>query len=112
MGANKKFSTNTARVENRLELNSVLQSQIGQLEGEELMEKIHQLKIPAGIIQNVQEALEMKEAQELLIDNGNLKGVLNFAGKSSLGLLARNRKLSEPPHLGQHTLEVISELKR
>src|SRR5688572_12441243 len=63
----QKFSTNHRRVENREELGLLLGDKIAQLHSGELLLKIHRYKIPAGIIQNVKEVFEMKEAKELLI---------------------------------------------
>lgn len=99
-----KFRTNVARVENRLELNSILQARVGQYDSEGLMEGIHRAKIPAGFIQNVQQALEMQEADELMLTCDVVKGVRTYVGKSAKreGVL---RELLPPPHLGEHTRE-------
>lgn len=105
----QKFSTNHRRVENRDELGHVLAVRIGQLHAGELLLKIHQFKIPAGIIQNVQEVFEMKEAKELLLNADGIKGVktvvANVAGDrlSVAGLLP-------PPHFGEHTSEILESL--
>jgi crotonobetainyl-CoA:carnitine CoA-transferase CaiB-like acyl-CoA transferase len=104
LGSDAKFKTNIARVENRLELNSILQARVGQYDSTELMEGIHGAKIPAGFIQNVRQALEMDEARKLLLENGVAKGVRTYAGKwvnSDSG----SRELLPPPHLGEHTHE-------
>ncbi len=62
-----KFSTNQLRVENRTALNILLQDRIGKMESKFFLDKTNAHKIPAGIIQNVKEVFEMKEANELLI---------------------------------------------
>jgi crotonobetainyl-CoA:carnitine CoA-transferase CaiB-like acyl-CoA transferase len=100
LGSDAKFNTNMARVENRLELNSILQARIGQYDSVVLMEGIHRAKIPAGFIQNVQQALEMDESRVLLLEQGIIKGVRTYVGKS-----VDSDDLLPPPHLGEHTHE-------
>lgn len=99
-----KFSTNHRRIEHREELKVVLTEAISQLTASELFLKIHALKIPAGIIQNVQEVFEMKEAKELLLQADALTGVRTFVAS---GTAIQQRVLLPPPHFGEHTNEVI-----
>jgi len=103
----QKFSTNYRRVENREELGSVLAERIQQLNAAELLLKIHEYKIPAGIIQNVKEAFEMMEAKELMITDNGLTGVKSFVAKVT-GEWIPVTGLLPPPHFGEHTDEVIS----
>jgi crotonobetainyl-CoA:carnitine CoA-transferase CaiB-like acyl-CoA transferase len=104
-----KFLTNQQRVENRLALNELLLSAIAQLNSKELMEKINELKIPAGLIQNVEEAFSTKEAQKILINANGLVGVNTFVGNLS-NLQSPVPHLLPPPHFGEHTEEVMKEL--
>ena len=83
LGTDEKFRTNASRVEMRLELNSVLQSRIGQYLSDELLAEIHRAKVPAGLIQNVQQVFEMPEARELIIESEGIRGILNFAAKAT-----------------------------
>ncbi len=104
-----KFLSNQQRVENRLQLNELLEKAIVQFESKELMSKIYHLKIPAGLIQNVEEAFSTQEANEILIRSTELTGVKNFAGRvSNIKLPTSN--LLPPPHFGEHTEEVLSSL--
>lgn len=105
IGVDPKFKTNGARVENRLELNSILQSRIGLLPAKVLMEKIHALKIPAGVIQNVEEALAMNEARDLIIERDGIKGITGFVAKSLNSWKNKSSSMLTPPHLGEHTDE-------
>jgi crotonobetainyl-CoA:carnitine CoA-transferase CaiB-like acyl-CoA transferase len=104
-----KFLKNQERVENREALNELLAGVIEKFDSHDLMKKINQLKIPAGLIQNVEEALSSKEANEILIGAANLKGVKNFVGNIS-GLQSVNGRLLPPPHFGEHTEEIIKTL--
>jgi crotonobetainyl-CoA:carnitine CoA-transferase CaiB-like acyl-CoA transferase len=101
-----KFSTNHRRIENREEMNAVLSTAISQLTASELFLQIHKLKIPAGLIQNVREVLEMKEAKSLLMNADNLQGIRTFIAG---GVLNQNTLLP-PPHFGEHTKEIIKSL--
>jgi crotonobetainyl-CoA:carnitine CoA-transferase CaiB-like acyl-CoA transferase len=103
----QKFSTNHRRVENREELGRVLAERIIQLHAGELLLKIHEYKIPAGIIQNVKEVFEMKEAKDLLLNSDGITGIKTFVAEvtdDQLPLIG----LRPPPHFGEHTEEVRS----
>lgn len=104
-----KFLSNQQRVENRLQLNELLEKAIAQFESKELMSKIYHLKIPAGLIQNVEEAFSTQEANEILIRSRELTGVKNFAGRVS-NIKLPTSDLLPPPHFGEHTEEVLSSL--
>lgn len=99
-----KFSTNHRRIENREEMNSVLAEAIGKLTASELFLQIHKLKIPAGIIQNVREVLEMQSAKDLMIQGDGLTGVRTFVAHSAKEKIT----LLPPPHFGEHTEEIVS----
>ena len=103
----QKFSTNHRRVENREELGKVLGDRIIRLNATELLLKIHRYKIPAGIIQNVKEVFEMKEAKELLIEAEGIRGVRTVIGSSSGWKL---ETLTPPPHFGEHTQMIVNNL--
>jgi crotonobetainyl-CoA:carnitine CoA-transferase CaiB-like acyl-CoA transferase len=107
----EKFLTNQKRVQNRDQLNKTLESKIAQRSSHELMPLIHQKKIPAGLIQNMKEVFEMKEAKEMLLESDGLKGVITFAERNSGFLSVRSKnQISSPPHLGQHTEEILKSL--
>lgn len=101
-----KFSTNHRRIENRDEMNTVLSEAIRKLTVSELFLQIHQLKIPAGIIQNVREVFEMQAAKELLINADTLTGVRTFVASSS----DKKIDLIPPPHFGEHTAEIMRRI--
>ena len=101
-----KFSTNHRRIENREEMNAMLSRAIRNLSASEFFLQIHQLKIPAGMIQNVREVFEMESAKELLMNAGNLQGVKTFVAKDPAG---KPVTLSPPPHVGEHTDEILSQ---
>lgn len=97
-----RYSNNTARVENRMSLNEILDARIRQYDSEVFMVKIHELKIPAGIIQSIDKVFEMPEARDLLVSDNGLTGVRTYVGMGHALL-----NLLPPPKLGEHTEEVI-----
>lgn len=105
----QKFSTNHRRVENREELGVLLGEKISQLIAGELLLKIHEYKIPAGIIQNVRDVFEMKEAKELLVESNGIIGVRSFVANVT-GHQLPVTGLTPPPHFGEHTEEIIDKL--
>lgn len=107
----KKFSTNQRRVENRLELHAILQNGLGQYTAAALMEELNRKKIPAGIIQHLEQVFGMPEARELLMDSDGVMGVRNFVGKDAGDwMLDAGRSILPPPHFGEHTEEVLRQL--
>ncbi len=109
LSKNDKFMSNHSRVIHRDELTTFLSQAIHQFDSNELMAKINAQKIPAGIIQNMKEVFEMNEAQEVLIKSKELTGVKTFATKMT-GNWQPVTDLLPPPHFGEHTEEILSQL--
>jgi len=102
----QKFATNQARVENRDELYQSLNQVIKGLKSAELMEKLTQSKIPAGIIQNLKESFDMPEVQEMFLNSTDVRGIKSVAFKSGS---ASNSHFLPPPHFGEHSHFILSE---
>lgn len=109
LSKNDKFMSNHARVIYRDELTTFLSQEIHKFDSEELMTKISAHKIPAGIIQNMKEVFEMNEAKELMIKSDELTGVKTFIPKMT-GNWQPATDLLPPPHFGEHTQEILSQL--
>jgi crotonobetainyl-CoA:carnitine CoA-transferase CaiB-like acyl-CoA transferase len=104
----ERFQSNQTRVLHREELAHVIAAAIAQRNASELMKHLHQKKIPAGIIQNVKEALAMKPALELILEANGLRGVKNFV--ATINEKWPGHRLLPPPHFGEHTQEIIQSL--
>ena len=99
-----RYENNVDRVRNRKELADMISSEISNLSSQDLIKDINRLKIPAGIIQNIKEVFDMPEAKDLLVSGDGLKGVRSFVAHAYL------KNLSPPPHLGEHTDEILAKL--
>ena len=102
-----RFSTNQLRVANRVKLAELLTPTFKQWNSSDLMAQIHQKKIPAGIIQSINEALTMPEVQHTFLQSGELKGISSFIAKISTQSRESEKNLLPPPHFGEHTDEIF-----
>lgn len=107
LAAEDRFKTNRMRVEHRLELNVVLQSRMGQYMSAVLVPKLHAAKIPAGVIQRMDQVFAMPEVQALLVEGAGLTGIRSFVAQSPGAVV---HALLPPPHFGEHTAEVLGTL--
>jgi len=101
----EKFKTNASRVINRVILHHVLQERIEMQESDALMAALHGSRIPAGIIQNIQEVFENQQARQLLLKSDDLLGVRTFVGD----YLQNSSHFLPPPHYAEHTAEVLKK---
>jgi len=100
------FSVNQQRVAHRKELNKLLAEKIMNINSEVLIKKLRTKKIPAGFIQNLKEVFELPQAMETLLNKDGLQGVRNYVGRDSRSW-KQDAGLLPPPHLGEHTEEVV-----
>jgi crotonobetainyl-CoA:carnitine CoA-transferase CaiB-like acyl-CoA transferase len=76
-----------------------------------LMAQIHSRKIPAGIIQNIKEALAMPGLDDVFLNSPDLKGIRSFVAKfPSEPSRESEQNLLPPPHFGEHTDEVLQAM--
>jgi crotonobetainyl-CoA:carnitine CoA-transferase CaiB-like acyl-CoA transferase len=111
IGAMPQFASNGARVSNRTLLQGLLQQAMRNWISEDLLPQLHERKIPAGIIQNIQQVFEMPQAKELLMKEKALQGVRTFvASFPTLNVGSQLLNLAPPPHLGEHTEEILNQV--
>lgn len=107
LGFDPRFKTNPDRVKNRTTLAGFLSTAIAQKSSLEFMKECNHFKIPAGIIQNVKEALSMKEADSIIFNN-HISGLRQIISIHD-GLRSETTHILPPPHFGQHTNQVLNE---
>lgn len=105
---NPKFSTNKNRVINKIELLEILKAKISNYTKDNILQKLSDLKIPAGDVKNMQEVFEEAYAEEIIIKSGNINGVRNNVFK--INDRFSEISLSAPPHYAQHTKQVLIEV--
>lgn len=107
-----RFTTNLARIENRDTLLPLIAASLCALEKVEVLRRLHGVKVPAGPIQNVAEALTSEQAQA----RGTVVDVpADHTEGGMIQLLANPLKLSRtpvqyrhaPPRFGQDTQAVM-----
>ncbi|UOQ71846.1 CaiB/BaiF CoA transferase family protein [Hymenobacter cellulosilyticus] len=103
-----RFQTNEARVAHRAELESLLQARVAEVNGDELLSQLEELGVPAGAVRTVGEALALESGQQMLLPTAEagFQGLRTVAFQSSSW--PRAAALVAPPHLGEHTAEVIA----
>jgi formyl-CoA transferase len=109
-----RFKTNLARIRHRDALTERITARLGAMTKEDVLQKLHAVKVPAGPINTVAEALGSDQAQA----RGT---VIEMPAKAVAGgcvkLLANPLKLSRtpvryasaPPRFGQDTEEVLKQ---
>ncbi len=103
-----RFSTNQVRVENRKELNQVLQERMNTVMGEAIIEALNNAKIPAGRIQNMKQVFEMPQAKELLFQSSYGTGVKTYVANTNADG-DNDVHLLPPPSFGKHSYEILSQ---
>jgi crotonobetainyl-CoA:carnitine CoA-transferase CaiB-like acyl-CoA transferase len=108
-----KFATNTERAKNRHELLPILLDKIGRFSRAELIERMNKAGIPCGEVLGLYEALQSERTAQTQVwhefDDAQ-------AGKQAVHAPpyvidgARSGVRHPPPHLGEHTAQVLREL--
>lgn len=109
LAADERWSTNTGRVEGRERLEPELEAVFRSRSTGHWLERLAGHDVPAGRVRTVREALEAPEtlATGLLVE---LPGGGGPQVGSPLGMAAVPEVRIAPPELGEHTVELLSEL--
>ena len=78
-----RFASNQQRIENRVVLNQIFQERASLFTCSQLMTEFLAKNIPAGVVKNLKEVFENESAQELVVENGQMKRVSQIAFKFS-----------------------------
>jgi crotonobetainyl-CoA:carnitine CoA-transferase CaiB-like acyl-CoA transferase len=76
-----RFISNQIRVQNRAALFACLNAKAVQFSCEDLMKKLLEKAVPAGVIRNLQEVFELEQAKKMIITDGHSKRVSQIAFK-------------------------------
>jgi crotonobetainyl-CoA:carnitine CoA-transferase CaiB-like acyl-CoA transferase len=111
--ADPRFATRKARLENKAILIPMMESHLQTKGGDEWLEAIHKAGVPAGPINTLDRVLSDPQVltREMVVeidgpDKDKIKTIGNplKMGKTPVGTFTR------PPHLGEHTREVLMNI--
>lgn len=113
LAKNTKYTSNFNRVNNREELNKLLQELISKVYRDSFLAELELKKIPSGGVNNMQEVFNQDEAKEMImeskLDTGStIKGLRTVA--FSMNGHDKMEELNPPPHYGEHTIQVLREM--
>jgi crotonobetainyl-CoA:carnitine CoA-transferase CaiB-like acyl-CoA transferase len=103
----QRFATNENRVKHRIELEALLSEKASRFEASTLVVELQKRKIPAGMIMDVQDALQSPQAEKLVIESSDMKGIRTMVARFD-GAWYDAGFPSSPPRLGEHTTQVVA----
>jgi crotonobetainyl-CoA:carnitine CoA-transferase CaiB-like acyl-CoA transferase len=116
LGTDPNYASNQMRLENRGELIPILSGEVAKWDRDKLLAAMEEAKIPGGAINNVEDvfATDQVAAREMKINMQHPK-----AGRDGVDLIGNPVKFSKtkvnyrrpPPTCGEHTDEILAELK-
>ena len=103
-----RFADNADRVVNRAALTEILEAALAKVDGAAFAETLLAAGVPAGPVRNVEEALNHPQtaAREMVVEKGGYQGMaspVKFSRSRDVGVAQL------PPHLGQHSVEVLRD---
>jgi len=114
IASDERYRTNHARVRHREEVKTLLQEQIGMFDRDPLLSQLRAEYIPAGAVNNMKEVFLTPQAQEMILEGktdrqnpiqGFRNNVFHFHEQE-----IRLPEMSPPPHYGQHSRAILTEL--
>src|SRR5688572_8585195 len=110
-----RFRTNTDRVKNRAELKMELERAFAPFNVEDLARRLDAAAVPCGRVRSVAEALadpQIEPRQMLLeLDDAQLSGFRVLGNPIKLSNHPHAGAARRPPRLGEHTQEILQELR-
>lgn len=101
------YRTNPDRVKQRHSLNKMLGDAIAGRNSNDLVVEMNRSKIPGGVVRTVSEALADPLANSIKIIAEGMTGLRGLVASG----IHESIRISPPPHLGEHTAEVLERLK-
>ncbi len=113
LAADPRFATNLERSRNRDVLLPLLLARIGQARRADLLARLHAADVPCGEVHGLHEALRSSRTQAAGLMHEYVDPVAGAQAIHAPAFVidhARSPVRHDPPHLGQHTREVLQEL--
>lgn len=116
LGHDQRYTTNLSRIENRVSLTASLNPILAKMTKDDLLTKMHAVKVPGGPIHDVAEALNSDQAEargtvvqvdRSDVEDGHVRLLANPLKFSATPVTYRR----PPPRFGQDTKAVLATLK-
>lgn len=101
------YKTNSLRVVNRKILAQKLAEQIVKMNSETLMKELQAFNVPAGVVQNMEQAFSMNESRDIIFEKDGIRGVKSVVFEP---VPSTASDFLPPPHFGEHTESVLSDV--
>ncbi len=98
-----EFETNHGRVQNRDELKVLLADALENMDRDELLQKLHNAKIPAGELNDLEHVFADPSALNMVVEDENVRAVRQGAYSD------KDSPISRPPHFGEHTRTILED---
>ena len=98
-----EFETNHSRVQNRDALKSILTDALSNIDRDEFLQKLHQAKIPAGELNNMEHVFSDPAALNMVVDDDGVRSVRHGAYS------VKDNAIRRPPHFGEHTKAILKD---
>ncbi len=98
-----KFETNHGRVQNREELKALLADALENMDRDELLQKLHNAKIPAGELNDLKHVFADSVALNMVVEDENVRAVRQGAYSD------KDKIIQRPPHFGEHTKSILED---
>ena len=98
-----EFETNHSRVQNRDALKSILTDALSNIDRDEFLQKLHQAKIPAGELNNMEHVFSDPAALNMVVDDDGVRSVRHGAYS------VKDNVIRRPPHFGEHTKAILKD---
>ncbi|HYG01914.1 MAG TPA: CaiB/BaiF CoA-transferase family protein [Chryseosolibacter sp.] len=106
VGQVERFTTNNLRVDFRSELNDILSNLISKHHASPLLAELNAFKIPAGLIQSVEDVFRMPDIESILLKSQQFEGVKTYVGNATSADFSH---FQPPPSLGGDTDEILQK---
>lgn len=107
INADVRFKDNVSRVRHRHALNDILLGVIARSSADELMRKLSESKVPAGVIRKLPEVFSDPQIDHMILSDGHLQGVRTFALSDPESIPSH---ILPPPHFGEHTDSILLQM--
>ena len=98
-----EFETNHSRVQNRDALKSILTDALSNIDRDEFLQKLHQAKIPAGELNDLEHVFSNPAALNMVVDDDGVRSVRHGAYSD------KDNAIRRPPHFGEHTKTILED---